>query len=73
MLCSYSYRLCTVGTRGPFQADTDDVKNFLRYCDKEILMWLQVTLRDGKKWHFDGAKKRWFEIKPRVWDGSVFP
>lgn len=58
MLCTYDYRDDRFGTQKGFQADTEDVKEFIRKYDKPgCLMWVRVLLADGRCYHY--ASRKW--------------
>lgn len=56
MLCIYEYRTLAVGTRGKFQADSEDAKAcFLNLLGNRGLMWFAVELADGRYYYWDIA------------------
>lgn len=62
MICWYKYR-STNGVFGEFQADTDDVKAFIR-SRRETIYWLVVKLpkpTGDEYWIWSEAIREWYK------------
>ena len=62
MLCNYEYRTIPCGTRGKYQADTEDVKKLFHHLrkSKRGLEWFAVELADGRYYYWD-SRHGWEE------------
>lgn len=55
MLCKYKYRTSLAGTKGEYQADSEDAKKCFQHLRKTepTLQWFSVELADGRFYYWD--------------------